>query len=217
MTSEILKLALIGSAALALAAPLALATDSLGDAGIGSSSSPDAHEESSESLDSHHATSGKIGNHEETSENIDAHETGSENPDDLDAGPENIADHESGSVGLQDLGNADQQDAAVERTTLKEVEASQPSAAPAHRAESTSSHRMSSQLANVHAAKQQVIAAKKRAATADDAYSQMMETDYPRGEARLKIVDERKLAHESLERAERNYDAALNGGGPASP
>lgn len=54
-------------------------------------------------------------------------------------------------------------------------------------------------------------AAQARAQAADRAYDDMLRRDYPRGDARQAIIDEREQAHRALEAAQRAAAAAEDG------
>ncbi len=77
---------------------------------------------------------------------------------------------------------------------------------------------VNNRIAGIHQAKQALAEARERREQANTAYGQMMESGYPRGEARATIVNERKSAQAAFDAADRHYNAELEGGmGPASP
>jgi hypothetical protein len=225
MKSGILLISAMGVAAVVLAAQVGLAEDRLGMPAMGESSSPDDHLATSSDSDSDLGHSQNPDDLLVESVNPDSLLAESEDPDSLVVESENLDDRLGHSTALQDLPDADAQEREIEQETLAEMRerhrteglAEDATATPRDGPPSTSGNRMNAQIASIRAAKKQFAAAKARASKADEAYGVMMERDYPRGEARLKIVDERKLAQQELESAQKTYDAALNGdGNPAS-
>ena len=63
---------------------------------------------------------------------------------------------------------------------------------------------------NVLIARQNLLRAEKRARAARTAYGDMMQRDYPRGQARIRIVNERDAAMKGLEEAKQALEAADN-------
>ena len=215
----------VGVATIVFAANVGLAEDRLEMPGMGKSSSPDDHLATSSDPDSHMGNSENPDDLLVQSENPDSMVVGSEDPDSMVVGSENLDDHLGRSTTLQDLPDAAAQERKVEGETLAEMRerhrqagmAEEAAAASGNNDPSTGSSRMNDQIGSIREAKEQLAAAQARATKADDVYGTMMRRNYPRGEARLKIVDERKLAHRDLESAQKRYDAALNGdGSPAS-
>jgi len=58
----------------------------------------------------------------------------------------------------------------------------------------------------VHAAWRSVQAAERNMEAANDTYSNMIESDYPRGEQRARIIEERRAAFEEVNQARRRYN-----------
>lgn len=206
----------------ALWASPGLAQDRLGGPAMGDSELLEDHHAGSEDIHEHHAASEDIHDRQAHSHGPGGYEASSEDIHDHEGDFEQLSDHQGRSSEIQNLGDAEQQDEQVERETMAEMRArhrseelAEPAAEPTP-ANSGAHDRMNGQIASVHSAKADLEAAKSRVEQADSVYGQMLERKYPRGEARLKIVDERKLAHQDLARAEQAYDEALGGGGPAS-
>jgi len=128
--------------------------------------------------------------------------TGAESPD-AEPGKSHSADAEEGrSEDLGALPDAAAADAAARRADERKVE-------------SSDGIRLDSQIDSIHEAKLAVTTAKERLARAEAAYSEMLTSGYPRGDARQEIIDERDQARADLEAAEKRYDEILRG--PARP
>ncbi len=225
MRSTITQIAAIGFSFFALAAQVGVADDRLNAPAMGESSSPDEHLATSSDPDSHLAQSEDLDDHEGQSKDLDDLVVESEDLDDLVVESEDLDDHMGYSKDLQDLPSAEDQQLQIERETLQamreryreEVRDEEAAEPPGDDASSPGNNRMNMQIAAIHEAKQALEISRKLANEADDVYANMMRNDYPRGEARLKIVDERNIARDALRAAEQRYDAALDGGGgPAS-
>jgi hypothetical protein len=219
MRTKSLCACLAGVAIAAFAAGMALAEDRLGMPAMGDSSSPDEHLATSSDPDSHMGHSLDPDDLVVEAGDPDDLVVEAEDPDDLVVESEQLEDHIGGSTVLQDLPDAEAQELAVERETLRKLRDRHREAAPTPPpTPAPGSSPLDTQLAEVHAAKQGAEAARQRVAKAENAYGIMMDTDYPRGEARLLIVDERKLARKELKASQQRYDEALSGGvvGPAS-
>jgi hypothetical protein len=190
------------------------------------SSSPDAHLATSSGPDSHLAQSENPDDLVAESEDLDDHLAGSEDPDAMVVGSESPDQHQGHSTALQDLPSVKSQ-LAAQRAEFDEALARQHATSSAEESAGGSAEEpgvrvgppasVNAQRASIHQAKLKLADAREQSARANSAYGTMMERDYPRGEAREKIAYQRKQAHQTLAAAEKEYDAALNGGaGPAS-
>jgi hypothetical protein len=225
MRSTILPGTAMGIAIFALVAQVGLAEDRSGMPAIGESSSPDEHTATSSRPGSHSAKSENPDDMVVGTEKLGSHIAGTENPDGMVAETENLDQHRGRSTALQDLPTVEDQERKIQNETLEEMRerhrtegrAEEGAGKLAEEAPAAATNRMKGQIAAIHGAKKELEESRERVAKADDVYGKMIQRDYPRGEARLKIVDEQKLAHEALRAAEQRYDAALNAGGsPAS-
>jgi hypothetical protein len=217
---------LMWAAIASVVAQVAFAEDPDGIPAMAESSSPDAHLATSSGPDGDRVQSENPDDLVVGSDAVDAHLVGSEDPDAMVVGSKSPGQDPGQSTALQDLPNAASQlaadradfEQALERqrgTSAAEEAAGGSAEEPDARAGPPAS--VNGQRASIHQAKRKLAEARERSARADSAYGTMMERDYPRGEAREKIAYERKQAHLALDAAEKEYDAALNGGaGPAS-
>ena len=225
MKSSILLCKLVMCALVAtLVAQVGFADDRFGKPAMAESSSPDDHLAESSDPDSDLADSEDPDDLVVGSEDLDSRVVGSEDPDAMVVGAESLDQHQGHSTALQDLPNArpegttdretgddDPQRQRVENLYEENAEAS----SGAERKPAIGG--VKGQIAAIHQAKQALAEAREQSTQADTAYGRMMESGYPRGEARAKIVNDRKRAHKELEAAKQRYGAALDGGvGPAS-
>ena len=160
--------------------------------------------------DAAEATSGQMDDHEATSEDPDEMTVGSrdpdgltvdsetmdgrmaesENPDSMVAGTEDLSDHEGSSTDLSDLKKASP-DQGFEEIEVPGQSDWQPTTDP-----------------EVLVARKHLVRAQKRARNARTVYGDMMEQNYPRGAARIQIVNERDAAMKALEEAKSALSSA---------
>jgi hypothetical protein len=150
----------------------------------------DDHEAGAEDPDDRTAESEDMDDMEAGSEDPEKRRAGSEDPDSMAVGSEDIERHEAASEELTDLPAArpDSGDDLIE--------------APGQaRWETTTDP-------EVVIARNELVRAERRATAAEKAYGEMRQNNYPRGEARIRIVNERDEALQGLEEAKRALAAA---------
>jgi hypothetical protein len=149
-------------------------------------------------LDDHKAHSSSPSDHE--AESHDMVEGHSEDPDDMVVeadqmdvvGTDDINEHEGSTTALQDL----------------RVEAPDGGANPIHdsRLDGTENASLS---AGQLVAKRHLERAEAQAAAARNTYGEMMQDDYPRGAARIRIIEHRDETMSDLEQAREEFDEAM--------
>jgi hypothetical protein len=160
--------------------------------------------------DAAEATAGQLDDHEASSKNPDDMTAKSRNPDDMVAGSENPDDmtaeaknpasmvtdaqqldqHEATSTNLGALQRA-RSDPGFESIEVPGQSDWQPTTDP-----------------EVLVARKHLVQAQQRAAAARTAYGDARRRNYPRGEARIRIVNERDASMKALEEAKRSLAAA---------
>lgn len=151
-------------------------------------------------LDDHEADSEDASDRTVGSEDLEGMEVGSEDPDERQADSE---DPDSRVVGAEDM---ERHEAADEELT------DLPAARPDSGAEAIDvpgqAHWQATTDPQVVIARDAVVRAERRAAAAEKAYGEMRQNNYPRGEARIRIVNERDDAQRALDEAKRALAAA---------
>ncbi len=187
------QMAFAGLAALLSILPgAAIAEDDWSDEGAAETRAGqlDDHEAESEDPDDRTLGSEDLEDMETGSEDPENRTAGGEDPDSMAVGSEDIERHEADSEDLTDL--------PVARPDSGEEPIEDPGQA---RWEPTTDP-------EVVIARNNFVRAERRAAAAEQAYGDMRRNDYPRGEARIRIVNERDEAMRGLEEAKRALAAA---------
>jgi hypothetical protein len=148
------------------------------------------HQDGSEDPDGMTVGSGDPEKDLEGSEDPDGMTDGSEDPDAMVTGAENIDRHEENSQDLTNLHVA-APDPGDEPIEVSGQSRWAPTADP-----------------EVVIARDNLIRAEKRATAARTAYGNMIETNYPAGDARIRIINERDEAMQALEKAKSALAAA---------
>jgi hypothetical protein len=153
-------------------------------------------------------TAGEIEEHEEQSQNPDDMTAGSRDPDAMTTQSETMAGRETRSQDPDAMVTGSSREDEVtgeDLTDLREVAPDRgfvPIDVPGqHDWQPTTNP-------EVLQARKRLLRAEKRAEAAQTAYGDMMMRNYPRGEARIRIVNERDAAMEALEEAKRELTAA---------
>jgi hypothetical protein len=155
-------------------------------------------------------TAGEIEEHEESSQNPDDMTTGSHDPDAMTTRSGTMAGREARSDDPDAMVTGSSREDEVAGEDLTDL----PDVAPdrgfvpidvpgQHDWPPTTNP-------EVLQARKRLLRAEKRAEAAQTAYGNMMMSNYPRGEARIRIVNERDAAMEALEEAKRELTAAEN-------
>jgi hypothetical protein len=187
------QMALAGLAAvLAILPGAAIAEDDRNEEGAAEARAGqlDDHEAEAEDPDDRTVGSEELDDMEAGSEDADQRRASSEDPDSMDVDSEDIERHEAASEDLTDLPAArpDSDDDSIE--------------APGRtRWETTTDP-------EVVIARDNLARAERRTAAAEKAYGEMRQNNYPRGDARVRIVNERDEARRGLEEAQRALAAA---------
>jgi hypothetical protein len=171
--------------------------DRYGRPAMGASSDPDDHLAESEDMDDMQGHSQDPDDLVVGSGDLDDHVVDSEDPDDLLETSDDLDDHVGHSSDLQDLPSAAALDAAADERAMDE-------------ARSQMGPELDLQNASLAEVKHELALAKLRAKEAEHAYGMMRDRNYPRGEARKVIVDERKIAHDRVDQLERRYQEILD-------
>jgi len=157
---------------------------------------------------------------EARADDLDDHEAGSEDPDDRTVGSEDLEDRETASedpeqrtAGSEDpdsmvhgSGDLERHEAASE--DLTDLPAARPDSGEESIDVPGQAHWQATTDPQVVIARDQLVRAERRAAAAEKAYGEMRQNNYPRGEARIRIVNERDEANRGLEEAKRALAAA---------
>jgi hypothetical protein len=162
--------------------------------------------------DAAEATAGRLDDHEAHSENPNDSVVGSEDPNSMTVESETMAGREAQSE------NPDSMEASAGQLDDHEVDSESLAdlavASPDHGYESIEVSGQSSwELTNdpaVQAARDNLVKAQERASAARTTYGDMMERNYPRGQARLDIVKERDTSMQALEKAKAALEATGN-------
>jgi hypothetical protein len=122
-------------------------------------------------------------------EQLEDHEGHSENPDDMVVATERLEDHQGATENFNDLRESTPDDG------FESIEvAGQADWGPTTDPE-------------ILAARKNLVRVQKRASTAREAYGEMMHRNYPRGAARVRIVEERDASMQALEEAKQALSA----------
>jgi hypothetical protein len=151
------------------------------------------HQAHSENPDDLRGESETLDSHVVESEKLDDHIGHSENPDDMVAAPGKLADHEAESEELGTL-SMDAPDAGARAIRMPGDDAWKKSTNP-----------------RAIVAGRNFERAQQRAEKARDNYGRMMRNDYPRGDARERIVSERDASMTALEEARTALGSATKG------
>lgn len=193
---------------------------------------PEALIGTSEQLESHVVGAERISDHEEQSEQIDQLEGSSRGLEGMSVPAEKLSDHHATSEtlegrsvqserlsGMGHPADSGSEGLAKAEQALREARAAHPEShrehGPAARAQqphaqssSFGSGGHSQWMARLHLQQQRVRVAQSKQEVMDARYAQMLHRDYPRGEARQQIIDERERAKSRLE-AERETSQRL--------
>jgi hypothetical protein len=158
-------------------------------------------------MEDHMAGSGDPDEMEATSKDPNDLEAHSEDPDDLEVSSEQLEDHVAQTEAL-----ADHEGTSYELSELKNSspdDGFDPIEMPGQNEWGPSSDPL------VIVARRHLERAQEQARAARSNYGQMMQNDYPRGAARIRIVEARDAAEEKLAEAKAAI-ISLDGGGPAA-
>jgi hypothetical protein len=155
--------------------------------------------------DAAEATAGQLDDHEEGSEDPNDMVVGSRDPNDMVVGSENLDDHEAHSEDPDSMVTGSQQMADHEATSenLADLHPASPDRGFQAIDVPGQSSWESTTDPEILAARENLVRAQQRAASARTAYGDMIRDNYPRGEARLEIVQERDASMQALEKAKR--------------
>ena len=181
----------------------------------------DRHEGRTENIDNHEGRVGNIDNHEEGSENIDAHEEGSETMHGRVVNSEQLEGMGRAPQTADERLAAARAKLAAARARHTQYRASHPpaSADPAAPAASAADgDRWGEWTARIDVARHRVDVAAATVEVWDQSYADMIQSDYPRGEARQKLIDSRDQAKQRLAAEQANLprvvEAARRAGVP---
>lgn len=170
---------------------VAMADDSMGGgAARARSGDLEDHEAHSGDVDDMSAESGDPSGRTVGSENLEDHLVAASDPEAKVTGSEDMESHGMGSQDLDDLSEA-RPDRGFESIGVPGQANWGPTTDP-----------------EVLVARKNLVRAQKRAESARAAYGDMMEANYPRGDARIRIVAERDASMSALEEAEQALAAA---------
>ena len=196
---------------------------------FGDSDQPDASITSSEELEGHEGSYQDIHRNEGRTEDIHAHETRSDGLDAHEEGAESLSHHEAGSqtfgprdaesealLGMghpsstaeerlqearEKLRAARERHAPIEARAQQDLADADPDAPVASASGGESDARWT---ARIDVARERIGVARAAAAVWDDRYSNMIQSDYPRGAARQQLIDSRERAKQRLASEESN-------------
>jgi hypothetical protein len=147
------------------------------------------------------STSDDIQDHEDGSQDPDAMTEGSRDPDQMTTDSQSMGSHMAGSEDpdADVTGAAKMDDTAGEG--LMNLKMDKPDEGYVALEAPGQSEWQPTTNARVLMARKNILQAEARARAARTAYGDMMESDYPRGEARIRIVNERDAAFKAFEQA----------------
>jgi len=149
--------------------------------------------------DAAEATSDDIQDHERGAQDPDSMTEGSLDPDRITTGSESMSDAESENPDTRTTGAARMDDTTAEGLT--DLKTAKPDEGYVAFEVPGQSEWQPTTNARILAARQRLLRAEARARAARTTYGNMIESDYPRGEARIRIVKERDASLAAFEKA----------------
>lgn len=164
--------------------------------------------------DAAEATSGKMEDHQASSKDPDDITVGSHDPDEMTVESETMAGRMAGSANPDQMvtGSEEMSEHMGSSTNLTDLKTARPDEGFEAIEVQGQSEWETTTDPTVLVARKHLARAQQRARNARTVYGDMMEQNYPRGAARIRIVKERDASMEALREAKSALAAAENGG-----